>query len=607
MSSMIALVGRPNVGKSSLFNRLLRRSAALVDDRPGVTRDRHYAHLVIDDRQGLLIDTGGFETGEGDPLAGPVAAQIMAAVEQSDLVVFVTDGLSGPHPRDAELARLLRRSGRRVVLCVNKIDGPQKMADAHEFHSLGLEPVMAVSAAHGFGLEALRTLIWDALAPVEAEPEEGASPRVAIIGRPNAGKSSLVNRLCGEDRQVVHERPGTTRDAVDVDIISSGKRYTLVDTAGVRRRGRVEQKLEKLSVMRAIKGVEGSDVAVLVIDALEGLADQDAHIAGYAHERGRPLMILINKWDQIRERLETRKELKRQLELKMVFLDKAPVMTVSALTGAGLDKLLPMVDRIMEQYVFRAKTHEVNDVLEKAMAAHTPPQAGRTRLKFYYATQASTRPPTFVAFANRPDSVHFSYRRFLVNQLKKAFGLDLVPVRLYIRDRHDDEARPPRPKSKGKAAPKKGLKPGSKKAPKSAPKTGSKPKSKPELKIKAEPRSKAAFKAEPRIEAAPRPKSEADSKPEPKTKAEPSSKAALTLKIEAASKAEPKTKVAPKAAPKTKAALKPKSEAAPKAEPETKAVPKPKTIAETKTKRETKAGAKAKTGAQGRKNKVVKP
>ena len=393
------------------------------------------------------MDTGGFEAEEADPLAGRVASQVKAAVEQSDLVLLVTDGLAGPHPGDKELARMLRRSGRPLAVLVNKIDGPSKAEAAHEFHSLGLSPVLAVSAAHGYGLDALRDLISESLSPDEAESSDSPT-RVAVIGRPNAGKSSLVNRLCGEDRMVVHERPGTTRDAIDVDIEKDGRRYTLVDTAGVRRRGRVDQKLEKLSVMRAIKGIEGSDVAVLVIDALEGLADQDAHIAGYAHDRGRPLVILVNKWDAVEERLEARKELKRQFDLKMVFLEKAPVLTVSALTGSGLKKLLPLIDSIMEQYVFRAKTHEVNEVLEKAMAAHVPPQAGRTRLKFYYATQASSKPPTFVAFANKPDAVHFSYKRFLVNQLKKAFRLDLVPVKLHIRGRHDEESRPAKAASK---------------------------------------------------------------------------------------------------------------------------------------------------------------
>jgi GTP-binding protein len=451
MIPVITLVGRPNVGKSSLFNRLLRRSAALVDDMPGVTRDRHHASLVMGDRQGLLVDTGGFEFGDVAHLSAEVSAQVRAAIGESDLALLVCDGQGGLHPRDGDLADELRRSGKPSAVLVNKIDGPGKAAAAGEFHALGIEPVLAVSAAHGFGLSEVRSLVFDSLSPVQAADPE-APPRVAVIGRPNAGKSSLINHLFGGDRLVVSERPGTTRDAIDVDIESAGRRYTLIDTAGVRRKGRVAQKLEKLSVMRAMKGIEGSDVAILVIDALEGLADQDAHIAGYAHERGRPLIIVANKWDAVGDKIDARKELGRQMDLKMVFLEKAPFLTASALTGAGLKKLLPLVDKIMAQYVFRAKTSEVNQVLERAVEAHSPPQVGRARLKFYYATQVSSRPPTFVAFANRPDSVHFSYRRFLVNRFKEAFGLDLVPVKLHIRDNSEDGRRRGGGRRRGRAS-----------------------------------------------------------------------------------------------------------------------------------------------------------
>ncbi|MDR1656260.1 MAG: ribosome biogenesis GTPase Der [Deltaproteobacteria bacterium] len=448
MSVLISLVGRPNVGKSSLFNRLLRRSAALVDDRPGVTRDRHYAPLSINGRRGLLVDTGGFDFSDLDPLAGPITAQIKAAMDQSDLVVLVTDGIVGLHPQDAELAELIRRSGRPSAVCVNKIDGPNRAPAAAEFYALGLTPVLPVSAAHGFGLEALRELLADNLEPEDDYDSlaEAAPPRVAVIGRPNAGKSSLINRLCGEERLVVNERPGTTRDTIDVEIQRGNRKYVLVDTAGVRRKGRVSEKLEKLSVMRAIKGIEGSDVAILVIDALEGASDQDAHIAGYAHERGRPLIVLINKWDAVKDRFDKRKDIQREMDLKMVFLDRAPFMTVSALTGAGLTRLWPAIDRIMDQYRFRASTSAVNRVIEKATEAHTPPQVGRVRLKFFYATQVSSGPPTFVIFVNRPESVHFSYRRFLANRLRQAFGLELVPVKLRLRDRHEtgDSGRSPK-------------------------------------------------------------------------------------------------------------------------------------------------------------------
>jgi GTP-binding protein len=261
-------------------------------------------------------------------------------------------------------------------------------------------------------------------------------PRLALIGRPNAGKSSIVNRLCGESRLIVDSRPGTTRDALDVEVESGGRRYVFVDTAGVRRKGRVADRVERISVVRALRSLDRADAALLVIDATEGLADQDAHIGGYAFEKGRPVMLLLNKWDLVRDKKAARAAFERDLSLKMAFLEKCPWFTVSALTGRGLDRVFPLADRMMEQFSFQASTPEVNRVLEEATTHHTPPQVGKTRLKFYYATQAGTRPPSFVLFANRPKSVHFSYRRFLINRFREAFGLDLVPARLYIRGRH---------------------------------------------------------------------------------------------------------------------------------------------------------------------------
>jgi GTP-binding protein len=448
--STITLVGRPNVGKSSLFNRLLNRSAAIVDNRPGVTRDRHYGRLVIEDREGLLVDTGGFELAS-ENLAGPINTQIHLALEESDLVILVTDGQLGCHPRDQELADLVRRSGRPAVLAVNKIDSPEKNHLASEFYQLGNFEILPLSAAHGLGIGALKDILYQSLEP-RAEIPEDAPPRIAVIGRPNAGKSSLINKLCGQNRLVVDSIPGTTRDAVDVTLSHNGKDYVLVDTAGMRRRGRVDEKLEKLSVLRALKSLERCDAAVLVIDAVQGLADQDAHIAGYAFERGRPVIILVNKWDLISEKKEVREAFQKALDLKLTFLEKtAPYLTVSALKGQGLSRLWPLVDQIMAQYASRAATADVNRVIQAAVEAHTPPQIGRGRLKFYYATQASTRPPSFVLFANRPEEIHFSYRRFLVNRLKEAFGLNMVPVRIFFRSRHEDWPEKPRKRTYAKA------------------------------------------------------------------------------------------------------------------------------------------------------------
>jgi GTP-binding protein len=410
----------------------------LVDDRPGVTRDRHYGRLNIDDREGLLVDTGGFELADG-PLASPINEQIRLALEECDLAVLVVDGLLGRHPRDAELADLIRRSGRPSILAVNKIDSPEKESLALEFHELGVDTLFPVSAAHGLGVRDLESALYAYLTETPNDSsEERLAPRVAVIGRPNAGKSSLINKLCGQNRLVVDSTPGTTRDAVDVTLSIEGRPYVLVDTAGVRRRGRVSEKLEKLSVLRALKSLEKCDVAFLVIDATLGLADQDAHIAGYAFERGRPIVLIINKWDLIAERLEARTAFQRDLELKMAFLEKAPWLTVSAKTGQGINKMWPLVDRIMEQFASRAPTAEVNRVVSAAVEAHTPPYVGKARLKFYYATQASTRPPSFVLFANHPEAVHYSYKRFLINRLKEAFKLDLIPVRVFFRSRHED-------------------------------------------------------------------------------------------------------------------------------------------------------------------------
>jgi len=439
MSALVAIVGRPNVGKSTLFNRLVGYNKAMVDDQPGVTRDRNYAQVKVRGKPVTLVDTGGFDPDLKAGLTALVREQTMMALEEADLTVFLADGRQGLNPHDRELLDLLRRSGRPFLLAVNKIDGPEKEAALADFYALGVEPVWPVSAAHGYGV---RDFI-DYLAGLLPEAEEETPPeglvRVGVIGRPNVGKSSLVNRLLGEERTLVAETPGTTRDPVDVTVEHRGRFYLLVDTAGIRRKGRVSLKLEKYSVMRALKSLERCDVALLLVDSVEGITDQDAHVAGYALDRGRGLILVFNKWDLIKDQRAELKKIKASLELKMKFLSFAPFLSVSALTGLRTGRIFGLIDEVFAQYSFRAPTGQVNRVLEQAVLAHIPPYVGRSRLKFYYGTQVSTRPPTFVLFANRPDKVHFSYQRYLTNSFREAFGLDKVPVRVLLRPRPKKE------------------------------------------------------------------------------------------------------------------------------------------------------------------------
>ncbi|MEW6265289.1 MAG: ribosome biogenesis GTPase Der [Thermodesulfobacteriota bacterium] len=433
MSGVIAIVGRPNVGKSTLFNRLVGYAKAIVDDQPGVTRDRNYARVELGGKSATLVDTGGFDLEVKQGIMAQVRRQTLLALEEADLILVLADGREGLNPHDRELLDVLRRSHKPFILAVNKIDGPEKEAALSDFYELGVEPVLPLSAAHGHGIRGLVECLAELLPPVEAEAAAEGLIRIAVIGRPNVGKSSLLNRLIGEERALVTEAPGTTRDPVDALIEHQGRRYLLVDTAGIRRRGRVSLKLEKYSVMRALRSLERCDVALILTDALEGITDQDAHVAGYALEQGRGVILVVNKWDAVKDKSAAGKKLKADLELKMNFLAFAPVLTASALTGLRVNQIFGLVDKVFAQFDSRFPTSQVNQVLSRALEAHPPPYVGRGRLKFYYATQAGTRPPTFVLFASRPDQVHFSYRRYLTNVFRQAFTLDKTPVRVLIR------------------------------------------------------------------------------------------------------------------------------------------------------------------------------
>ena len=439
MSSLIAIVGRPNVGKSTLFNRLVGYNKAIVDDRPGVTRDRNYARTRLGDRPVTLVDTGGFDSQETEGVMAQVREQTLLALEEADLTVILVDGKHGLSPHDRELVDILRRSRRPFLLAVNKIDGPEKEDALSEFFELGVDPILSLSAAHGYGIRSFTEHLAEMLPLGEEAPAREDQVRVAVIGRPNVGKSSLINRLAGENRALVTATPGTTRDPVDIEVTHDGRSYLFVDTAGIRRKGRVSYKIEKFSVMRALKSLERCDVALLLIDSLEGVTDQDAHVAGYAVEAGRGLVLVYNKWDIVPDKRAAQKKIRDYFDLKLRFIQFVPHVTVSAKTGMRVPHIFKRVDEVFEQFNLRATTGQVNRVLEQAVEAHNPPYVGRGRLKFYYATQASTRPPTFVVFVNRPEKLHFSYHRYLTNCFREAFGLDKIPIRLIVRHHHKNK------------------------------------------------------------------------------------------------------------------------------------------------------------------------
>jgi len=442
---IVAIVGRPNVGKSTLFNRLAREKKAIVLDFPGVTYDRNYADVALGERLVVLVDTGGLEPSTGDEMFQLVRGQVQLAMDEADLIVFCVDAQEGLMPTDLEIADLLRRTAKPVVLAVNKIDGPRHEALALEFARLGIEPAICVSAAHGTGAADLADAVCELLPeePEEGETdeEEDAPLRVAVVGRPNVGKSSLVNRLLGYDRVIVHHEPGTTRDAIDTPFTYQGARYVLVDTAGIRRKGRVKRLTEKYSVIQGLKHMDRADVAVLLVDAAEGMTDQDAHIAGYAEERGCGLVLVLNKWDLVPKDHRTADEMVRELKREYGFLGHVPVLTASALSGQRVQRVLELVARVGAEYRRRVPTGALNELLRSAAAARPPGLAGKRRIKFYYITQTGVGAPEFVIFTNRPDEVHFSYRRYLVNQLRASFGFEGVPLRLVFRGREKKRAR----------------------------------------------------------------------------------------------------------------------------------------------------------------------
>jgi GTP-binding protein len=431
-AATVAIIGRPNVGKSTLFNRLVGRRQALVRDVPGVTRDRLYGQIHFERWQATVIDTGGFDPGSTEPLVEGVRRQVLAAVQDADLIAFVVDARAGATALDLEIARVLRKADKPVVLVANKVDDRAQEAAAADLYRLGFGDPVGVSAEHGRGVAEMLEILRER-APAAAAPAGGKRPvAISVVGRPNVGKSSLVNAMVGSERVLVHDQPGTTRDAVDTPFTYEGRAYVLVDTAGIRRKGRVTEALEKLAVVMALKSLERCQVALLVLDASEGLAAQDAHIAGYAHEAGRAVVVVVNKWDLVPPGMVRKAEVVEQVRDRLPFLDYAPVCFTSATTGEGLRELFETIDRVAAEAQRRVPADEVTAVLRQALDRRPVSVAG-VPLAIHSASQVSVGPPTIAVRVNRPDGIHFSYERYLAKSLRHAFGFEGSPLRLSFR------------------------------------------------------------------------------------------------------------------------------------------------------------------------------
>jgi len=439
MIPTIALVGRPNVGKSTLFNRLTRSRDALVADVPGLTRDRHYGRARSAGREFLVVDTGGLEPGVREGIFREMAKQTLQAVAEADAVLFLVDGRAGLTPEDREIASQLRKTGRRLWLLVNKAEGMKHAMVAAEFHELGLGEPLAISAAHGEGVQELMELVLSDIAVAEPVPEAASGPRIAVVGRPNVGKSTLVNALLGEERVIAFDQPGTTRDSIEIAFERNAKSYTLIDTAGLRRRGKIEEVAEKFSVVKTMQSIEDANVAVLVIDAKQEIADQDAHIGGYILDAGRAVVVAINKWDAVDA--DRREMIKREIDRRLGFLSFARFHHLSALTGKGIQDLLSSVDACYAAAMANMPTPKLTRVLIQATTRQPPPRSGLFRPKLRYAHQGGTNPPTIVIHGTQLDHLPESYRRYLEHVFAETFQLRGTPLRLQFRVGHNPYAK----------------------------------------------------------------------------------------------------------------------------------------------------------------------
>ncbi|MCY0875647.1 MAG: ribosome biogenesis GTPase Der [Firmicutes bacterium] len=436
---VMAIVGRPNVGKSTLFNKIIGQRMAIVEDRPGITRDRIYAPSEWSGVSFRVIDTGGLELGETDPLTAHIRAQVELAVDEAQVIVFLTDGECGITGADEDIADRLRRSGKPVIVAVNKLDNPGRLSQAYEFFRLGFAETVGISAEHGIGTGDLLDAVIKQFPDDQGEPEYPEdSIKIAIIGRPNVGKSSLVNKLLGEERVLVSDVAGTTRDAIDTELVFHDQPFVLMDTAGVRKRGKVYERTEKYSVLRALRAIERSDVAVLIIDASQGIIEQDKHVAGYALDAGKAIMIAVNKWDLVEKDGKTAQEFEKRIRSHFPFMSYAPIVFISASTGQRVTRVLEVAAEAAESHALRIATSTVNTIVQEAVALVPPPTDKGRRLKVLYATQVAVKPPTFAVFVNNPEMMHFSYSRYLENKLREAFGFHGTPIRILVRGRSGD-------------------------------------------------------------------------------------------------------------------------------------------------------------------------
>lgn len=437
---IVAIVGRPNVGKSTLFNALAGQRISIVKDTPGVTRDRIYADITWLDKSFTMVDTGGIEPESDDIILSRMRSQAQIAIDTADVIIFLVDVRQGLVDSDYHVADMLRRSHKPILLVVNKVDSFEKfMPDVYEFYNLGLGDPIPISGASRLGLGDMLDEVVSHFDLAQLEEEEDDRPRVAIIGKPNVGKSSIINKLLGEERVIVSDIAGTTRDAIDTPVVRNGREYVFIDTAGLRRKSKIKEEIERFSIIRTVSAVERCDVAVLVIDASEGVTEQDAKIAGIAHERGKGIIIAVNKWDKIEKDDKTMNKFTTDIKNVLSFMPYAEMIFISAQTGQRLPKLFDMIDMVIENQTLRVQTGVLNEILTEAMAMKQPPSDKGKRLRIYYMTQVSVKPPTFVMFINDKELMHFSYTRYIENQIRNTFGFRGTPIRFIARERKDKE------------------------------------------------------------------------------------------------------------------------------------------------------------------------